>query len=98
MSSLHVAFFAPINIGGTSIYAREPRAAETLAVSGTSAATTITAMQGEVASVTAQGGAIFVRIGSAPTAASGTGYLIPDGSTREIGFLNTSDKVAGIDA
>lgn len=98
MATVHITFRAPTQVGGTSILSRSPRVAETLTSSGTSGATTISAHQGEIADIVASGGAVYVAIGANPTAVVGEGDLVPNGGRIQIGFMNTTDKVATIDA
>lgn len=90
----HITFRDPADYGGSSIM-NKPRAAETLAEAGTSAATTITAKQGEIASVVSTAD-IYVNYGAAPTAATDTGDMLTAGSRIEIGPMNLGDKVAVI--
>jgi len=97
MATVHVTFRNAVQMGGSSILSREPRAAESLTSSGTSDATTITAQQGEVASITASGGAVYVAVGASPTAVSGAGDLVPDGGRLDIGAMLNGDKIAVID-
>lgn len=94
MATVHVTFRAPTNIGGTSIYSRLPRAAETITSSATSAQTSITALNGEIATIVASGGAVHVLAGSNPTAAADTGDVLSDGMRLEIGFMRDLDKIA----
>lgn len=98
MATVKITFRAPTNIGGTSVYSRQPRASQTITSSASSQASTITALAGEIATITASGGAVHVIAGSAPTAATTTGDLVPDGGSIELGFMLTGDKIAIIDA
>lgn len=98
MATVKITFRAPTNVGGTSVYSRAPRASQTITSSASSQASTITALTGEIATITASGGAVHVIVGSSPTAATTTGDLVPDGATLELGFMLDADKVAIIDA
>lgn len=98
MATVHVTFRNAVQVGGSSILSREPRAVETLTSSGSSAATTITARQGEVASITASSNDVFIAVGAAPTAVASAGDLVPAGSRLDIGFMQDGDKIAVIDA
>jgi len=91
----HVAFKDAVDLGASSIEGK-PRAVETIAEGGTSAATTITALQNEIAVINSTAD-IFVNYGSAPTAASGSGDLVTAG-TRLFIRMNSGDKVAVITA
>lgn len=81
-----------------------PIAADTMTSSGTSAQSSITADTGGLSrqaafwSITVTGGNVFVRFGSDPTAASDTGHLILDGTTRDFAVSATGEKVAIKDA
>lgn len=96
MAKVQVTFRNGFNVGGSTVHCK-PRVAETITSSGTSQATTITASVNEIAHITASGGAVFINYGAAPTAASGSGDLIPDGGSLQIGGLASGDKVAVID-
>jgi len=97
MATAHIAFGGAMS-AGAPVYPKMPRVAETITTSASSQETTISANQGEYAHVTASGGSIFIAIGSSPTAASGSGWLISDGETRNCGVLKAGDTVAVIDA
>lgn len=84
MATVHVTFFGATVNGSASFYAPSPRVAQTITSSGTSQASTITALTGEVGAVTASGGDVWVNVGESPTAASGSGYLVPAGSRLEL--------------
>lgn len=89
---------APSAAGGVSQAFDAFPAAEELASSGTSAATTITAKNGDIARVTNHGDAtIWVTFGAAPTAAVGTTHPILAGSTEDLGPLGAGMKMAVID-
>lgn len=47
--------------------------------------------------ITASGGDVFVKFGSNPTAASDSGHLIIDGTTRDFAVSATGEKVAVVD-
>lgn len=96
MATVQITFGAAMD-GIAPVVAAVPRAAEDITSSGTSQASAITAQRGEKCQITASGGAIWVKFGSAPTASAGNDHLITDGSTREFGFLETGWKVALID-
>ncbi len=97
MATVQINFDDPANIGGTSVFNAYPRASEDLTSSGTSQQTTITAIAGEVASITASGGAVWVKAGQSPTAAAGDNHLVADGETKTIGLLRDGDEIAIID-
>lgn len=75
-------------------------AAETLASGGASTASTIAAGSTDAParfwSITAVGGNVWVKFGTAPVAASGQDWLVLDGQTREFA-ATAGDKVAVID-
>lgn len=98
MATVHITFRNIVDLGASAVASRSPRAAQTITSSGTSQASTITALSGEIAAITAVGGPVFVAIGGTPVAASGAGDLIPDGGHLELGGLITGDKIAVINA
>lgn len=95
MANVHITFRDAVQVGGSSIPSREPRVAETNVSSGSSVATAITAKAGEIIQI-ATDGTIYVRVGSAPTAATDTGDMLPAG-VYQFGLANDGDKVAFID-
>ncbi|MGB0412333.1 MAG: hypothetical protein ACPGFA_12140 [Pikeienuella sp.] len=95
MANVHVTFRDAVQVGGSSIISREPRVSESRTSSGSSAATAITAVDGEVIQISTDG-AIRVAVGSAPTAASGSGDMLTAG-TYQLGLAKAGDKVAFID-
>lgn len=88
----HITFRDPADYGGSSVLGK-PRASETMTESASSAASTITAKQGEVCHITATA-AIHVEYGAAPTAAADSGDMIPAGGSIDVGPMNAGDKVA----
>lgn len=98
MAIAHITFRDAVDMGGSSIMSRTPSQAATITTSGTSQATSIAALGGEVGVITVSGGAVFVAVGAAPVAASGSGDLVPDGGAIFIGRLLPGDKVAVINA
>lgn len=98
MATAHVTFNRTYDVGGQALAAYAPSAAQTITTSGTSQQTTITAGYLDVATITVTGGAVFIAVGTNPTAASGAGYLIPDGGRLELAGLPASAKVAVINA
>jgi hypothetical protein len=87
--------------GFKNAYAGVPVISESITSSGSSQATTGTVPQvpDVAARITTSGGPIWVKTGSAsPTAAAGDDYLIPDGGTLDIVFLEVGWKIAVIDA
>ena len=91
--------FGEVMASGAPVYSRLPRVSEEITTTA-SAQTTATANSGEFATVTANGSALMVLIGSNPTAlaAGGTHHrYLPDGATRDFGPLKDGDKVAAID-
>jgi hypothetical protein len=101
MATVNIVFGTRLRQGGdTPVLIK--LAQENITSSGTSAATTAAAnasfaSPGTVAQITVTGGNVYVDHGETPTAVAGSGYLILDGQTRDIG-LNPNDKVAVIDA
>ncbi len=91
--AVHITFGNVSQMGGTSILSRTPRAAETIANSGTSQATTITALQHEIAHIEADA-AVHVNVSTA--AVSGEGYLVQAGAAIDIGPLNDGDTITVI--
>lgn len=92
----HITFRDAASYGGSSIVTK-PRVSETMTESGTSAASTITAVTGELCRITATAD-IYVNYGAAPTAASGSGDLVPAGGAIDIGPMSQGDKIAIITA
>lgn len=92
----HITFRDASDYGGSSIVTK-PRVSETMTESGTSAASTITALQGEVARITATAD-IHVAYGSSPTAAADTGDMVTAGGTIDVGPMSAGDKIAIITA
>jgi hypothetical protein len=82
-------------------YAGVPVISEVITSSGTSQQTTGTVPQvpDVAARVTVSGGSVWVKTGSAnPTAAAGDDYLVPDGGTMDLVFLEVGWKIAVVDA
>lgn len=98
MATVKVSFGAVFNIGGTSVFGKDPRVAETITSSASSQQTTATATAGEFVTITAAGGAVHVRVGQNPTASTSTGYLVTDGGEKTIGPCAAGDEVAILDA
>jgi hypothetical protein len=86
--------------GGTMPVASSiPDTAELLNTTGTSAQASATAANlQQYWIVTAVDGNIWINFGTNPTAASGSGWLIASGSTREFSVTVVGEKIAGIDA
>lgn len=98
MATVGIAFAAAMD-GTAPVLAGQPIASEAVTSSAASQQATSTAPASpSVCSITSSGGAIWVAFGTNPTAVAGTGYLIPDGATREFGRLAPGWKVAVIDA
>lgn len=93
MATVHIRFGGVMG-SGAPVYAPIPKRAETITSSGSSQASTKAADGGDYCTVTSSGGAVFVAIGQAPVAASGSGDMIPDGSSIDFGPLTDGDKVA----
>lgn len=98
MATIHVRF-GELMGAGAPVYSRLPGSSEELTSSGTSAQTTSTATGGDYATVSALDGAVYVTIGSNPTAlASGANMdVVTSGGTKDFGPLKPGDKVAVID-
>ena len=79
-----------------------PDAAESLTSSGTSqqGASIASAIEWPKQhwTVTASGGAVWVKFGANPTAAAGDDWLVLDGQTRNFGVSGASEKCAVKDA
>ena len=97
MGTVHITYRSLVSLNGSALASRQPRTAATITSSGTSQATSITALQGEAAIITATT-AVFVAVGASPTAASGAGDLVPAGGIVTLAGLRALDKVAVIDA
>lgn len=91
--AVHITFRNASHLGGSSILSRSPRAAETIANSGTSQATTITALQGEIAHIESTDA---VHIAVSATAVTGAGDFIQAGGSLDIGPLNAGDTISVI--
>lgn len=96
MATVHITFGSAMG-GGAPVNGCRPRAAESIASSATSQATTEVAEVGDIITVTALGD-IFVSIGAAPIAANGVGDLIPAGGPKSYGPASAGFKVAVVDA
>lgn len=88
-----VVFGKPVFGKGSSVV--QPRAAEAIAESGTSAASSNSALTGEWAEVTATAD-IWATVSG--TAASGTTLLIPAGATKWFPALAEGDTISVITA
>lgn len=97
MAIAHIEMTALTFMGGAALTPRESRTWQNINSSASSQQTTITALAGEYAIVTSTGGAIYIRVGTNPTAVNGTGMRIADGQTRVFGPLALNDKIALID-
>lgn len=75
----------------------DPRISEAFTSSGTSQPSTGAATQYEYWRIAVSGGAVWVAFGSAPVAAAGDHYLLPDGAVETF-EATEGDKVAIIDA
>lgn len=97
MATVKVSFGSAM-AAGAPVFPTKSREAETITSSASSQQTTATARSNEYIHVTASGGAVHVQIGSNPTAASTSDWLLTDGETRTFGAAKEGDKVAVIDA
>jgi len=97
MATVKVSFGAYHNIGGTAVYTKAPRIAETITSSASSQQTTNPATAGEFVTITAIGGAVHVIGGANPTASASVGYIVADGETKNLGPLAAGDEVAILD-
>ena len=97
MTAVHITL-GQIMGAGAHVFAPVPRAVQALASGGTSAASTITANDGDYACIAAYGGDVLISIGPSPVAATGTGYRIAAGTRMEFGPLKAGDGIAVIDA
>ncbi len=98
MATLHVVIAAVRDRAETGatlpVPAAVERTAKTLTTTGSSVADdTLIAQEGEVWIVTARDADHWVKFGSAPTAASGSGHLIMAGSTHHFG-ADADQKIA----
>jgi hypothetical protein len=75
-----------------------PAAADTVTTSAASTQSSAAASAGDIWSVTARNGDVFVKFGANPTAAADDGWLILQGQTREFGATADGEKIALIDA
>lgn len=98
MATVAITFGGADSRGGAPVAVAEPRASEAETSSGTSVATAAASEAGEYIGITATGGAVWATIAASPTAATGTTYLIPDGSTQFFYDAKGGNKVAVIDA
>ena len=98
MATVHIAL-GNARTHGAPVMAKAPREAASLATSGTSAQSSVTAQVGEYAVITSFNCNGFVTIanGSA-TATAATGYGIASGQMLSVGPLAAGDKIAVIDA
>lgn len=94
MATAHVTFGAAMG-GGAPANAPRPKKAEALTVSGTAAATDITAEDGDFASVVAVDADMYVVVGAGDASAT-NGYFIPAGQIRDFGPCKMGDTVSAI--
>lgn len=104
MATVHIALVTvPIGsrAGITMLPDAEPYAQQDITSSGSSQATTIACPSGAEGlyawSVTSYGGAVRLTAGAAPTATAATGWIVPDGQTREFAAKG-GQKLAVINA
>jgi hypothetical protein len=94
MADFHVEFKNAIDLGGSSIEAKNPRTSQLVSNPASATETSISAFAGEVAVITVTGGSGYVKIGQTGTdAASAPRSLIADGATRSFGPLQSGDIV-----
>lgn len=106
MSNVHVVVVKVASRGDFDLALPVPLgtevSAQTIAASGTSAQSTITAPSSNarkyVWEVTTSTADVYVKVGANPTAASNTGFRIPAASTRWIGCSADGEKIAVIEA
>ncbi len=96
MATVNVALSKGMN--GYPTTTTDARVSEVITSSGTSQASTSLALGGEVVTITASGGNVWVKIGAAPTAEEGGDWLVLDGTTRYFAPTAAGDVVAVIDA
>ena len=84
--------------GPMPVYSAYPREVDDVTTTGTSAQSTVTAREGDFCRICVTGNAVYCAIGADPTAAAGTGFLINDGGTLDLGGLQPGHKIALIDA
>ena len=97
MATAHIRFGGVMG-GGAPVYAPIPNDKQTVTTSATSAATTIASRGGDYARIVANGGPVCFAVGQAPLAIAGSGDIILNGSSIDIGPLSIGDKIAVIDA
>lgn len=100
MATVNVVFAAGGargTFGSLDVYRGVPASAENITSSGTSAVSTNAATTGSIARITASGGAVYAKVGSAPTATVGGDWLIPDGASLDLA-IPVGYKIAVIDA
>lgn len=90
--------FGKVMGGGAPVYVPTPSASQNITTSSSSQQSTITAVDGDYATISAVGGVIRIAIGQNPAAIAGAGAWILDGGTIDVGPLKYGDKVAVIDA
>lgn len=85
--------------GSAPVMNAYPRASEDVTSSGTTAQSTITALRNDVCEISNPAGGADIRVafGADPTAAAGTGHIVPTGQTRWYGGMIDGHKVAVID-
>ncbi len=93
-----VVEFGKAPMGRAPVFAAANHQVEEMASSGTSSATAMTAVAGDVAVVMNNGAtAVWVLFAASPTAVVDSGHFVMAGGTREFGGLQESDKCAVID-
>ena len=108
MATVHITVgqVTGVATSGTSMpVARSvPIGADTMTSTGASAQSSITASTGSLSrqaafwSITVTGGNVFVAFGANPTAASDSGHLLIDGTTRDFAVAANDEKIAVINA
>ena len=99
MSAINVTF---AYAGSMNLQADQPAyqvagsTSEALTSSGTSAATTATALEGQFARVAPVDGGVYVTAGAAPTAVTAQGFYVASGSVLDLA-VRAGDKIAVVD-
>jgi hypothetical protein len=101
MATVHVTLSRVQSRGETNnpmpVVYSVPESAQTMASTGVSQQSTLTATKNQIWSVTAKGD-IFVAFGTNPAAASGAGHLVLAGQTRDFSVTAAGEKIAIKDA
>jgi len=98
MAKVYVSFGRVMG-GGAPVYAPTPSSSSrAITSSASSQQASITAGDGDYATVLATGGAIRIAFGPSPIAVEDSGRVVGDGQSIDLGPLKNGDTIAIIDS